>query len=196
MHFHQVAIALQLHHARGIHVARYRYRLAAEIVHLHGDLRILEILLVSGDQVGLQLLHRQAGGMHLPDHGQGHRSIVVDLRRLVGNVVGGKYPNRDRDLRHPVHSWSDTGVVAGGWQQWARVRCRERLQERVMRSSDTTVAQLTTLWARTGSSIMPGKQRENRINLAGDLCINSLTMGSWNLAEKYLRRGRAPKKSA
>jgi hypothetical protein len=30
--------------------------------------------------------------------------------------------------------------------------------------------------------------------LAGDLCINSLTIGSWNAAEKYLRRERARKK--
>jgi len=31
--------------------------------------------------------------------------------------------------------------------------------------------------------------------LAGDLCINSLTIVSWNAAEKYLRRERAPKKN-
>jgi hypothetical protein len=42
--------------------------------------------------------------------------------------------------------------------------------------------------------MVPDKQRENRIILAGDLCINSLTIGSWNAAEKYLRRERARKK--
>ena len=45
-HFHQIAIAPQLHYARGIDVTRHRHRLAVEFVHLHGDLRILEILLV------------------------------------------------------------------------------------------------------------------------------------------------------
>ena len=98
-HFHQVAISPQLHHARRGHIARNRHRLAAEIVHLHGDLRILEVLLVSGHQVGLQLLDGQASGMHLPDHGQGHRAIIVDLHRLVGNVIRGKDPNRDLIFR-------------------------------------------------------------------------------------------------
>jgi hypothetical protein len=49
----------------------------------------------------------------------------------------------------------------------------------------------TTLWAETGTSMMPSKQRDNKISLAGDLCIDSLTIGTWNAAEKYLRRGRA-----
>jgi hypothetical protein len=43
--------------------------------------------------------------------------------------------------------------------------------------------------------MMLGKQRDNIISLAGDLCINSLTISSWNAAEKYLRRERAPERA-
>jgi hypothetical protein len=52
------------------------------------------------------------------------------------------------------------------------------------------------LWASAGISTAPCKQRDNRIILAEDLCINSLTVCSWDPAKKYLRRGTCSEKSA
>ena len=51
--------------------------------------------------------------MHLADHGQSHRSIIVDLRRLIRNVVSGKDTNRDLIFRTQYVA-GRTGGAGGG----------------------------------------------------------------------------------
>ena len=190
-HFHQVAIALQLHDARSSHVAGNRHRLAVEFVHLHGDLRIFEVFLVSGDQVGLELLHGQASSMHLPDHGQGHGPIVVDLRRLVRDVIGGKYTNGDQIFRPQYVA----GGIGGG-RRWRSGHCSRRGHRSVQRSTDTTIRSDYALGEnRNQHQARKAKRKQNQF---GWRLVHKFThhVYAGDLAEKYLRRGTCSEKSA